>query len=92
MPPPFPEYDFNVHVMDFQPGQALKTKEVHYNQHGLLMLEGGGVYRLGDAWYSVKAGDAIWMAPVCVQWFGALGEGRARYIIYKDTVVDPLLS
>ena len=25
-------------------------QEVHYNQHGLLMLEGRGIYRLGDNW------------------------------------------
>lgn len=27
------------------------TQEVHYNQHGLLLLEGQGIYRLGDKWY-----------------------------------------
>ncbi|KAI5062821.1 hypothetical protein GOP47_0021368 [Adiantum capillus-veneris] len=43
-------YDFNIHVMDFEPGDFLNVKEVHYNQHGLLMLEGGGIYRLGDHW------------------------------------------
>ena len=25
-------------------------KEVHYNQHGLLLLEGQGIYRLADKW------------------------------------------
>lgn len=25
-------------------------QEVHYNQHGLLLLEGQGIYRLGDSW------------------------------------------
>ena len=35
------------------------------------MLEGGGIYRLGDSWYPVTAGDFIWMAPWCPQWFGA---------------------
>uniref|UniRef100_A0A9I9D7G7 Uncharacterized protein n=1 Tax=Cucumis melo TaxID=3656 RepID=A0A9I9D7G7_CUCME len=33
-------YDFNVHIMDFEPGEFLNVKEVHYNQHGLLLLEG----------------------------------------------------
>ena len=33
------DYDFNVHVMDFEPGEYLNVKEVHYNQHGLLMLQ-----------------------------------------------------
>lgn len=39
------DYDFNVHVMDFMPGEHLNVKEVHYNQHGLLLLQGKGIYR-----------------------------------------------
>ena len=41
--------------------------------------------------YPVKAGDAIWMAPFVVQWYGALGTTRSRYIINKDTSRDALL-
>jgi (S)-ureidoglycine aminohydrolase len=44
------EYDFNIHVMDFEPGQYLYVKEIHYNQHGLLLLQGQGIYRLGNNW------------------------------------------
>ncbi|CAI5944391.1 unnamed protein product, partial [Closterium sp. NIES-65] len=60
-------YDFNIHIMDFEPGEFLNVKEVHYNQHGLLLLEGRGIYRLADSWYPVQAGDAIWMAPFVPQ-------------------------
>ncbi|CAM6045683.1 unnamed protein product [Sphagnum compactum] len=84
-------YDFNIHVMDFQPGEFLNVKEVHYNQHGLLLLEGQGIYRLADKWYPVQAGDTIWMAPFVPQWYAALGKKRSRYILYKDTNRDPLL-
>uniref|UniRef100_A0A803R5D4 Cupin type-2 domain-containing protein n=1 Tax=Cannabis sativa TaxID=3483 RepID=A0A803R5D4_CANSA len=49
-------YDFNVHIMDFQPGEYLNVKEVHYNQHGLLLLEGQGIYRLGDSCSLVEYG------------------------------------
>lgn len=84
------DYDFNVHVMDFLPGQHLNVKEVHYNQHGLLLLQGKGIYRLGNDWYPVQAGDAIWMAPFVPQWYAALGTQESRYILYKDTIVDPL--
>ena len=41
-------------------------------EHGLVMLSGEGVYRLEDSWYPVQAGDAIWMAPYCPQWFVAI--------------------
>ncbi|KAI0520142.1 hypothetical protein KFK09_007613 [Dendrobium nobile] len=83
-------YDFNIHIMDFQPGEYLNVKEVHYNQHGLLLLEGQGIYRLGDNWYPVQAGDAIWMAPFVPQWYAALGKTRSRYLLYKDVNRDPL--
>jgi (S)-ureidoglycine aminohydrolase len=48
------------------------------------------VYRLGDDWYSVQAGDVIWMAPYVTQWYAALGYKRSRYIILKDTNRDPI--
>ncbi|XP_039141568.1 probable (S)-ureidoglycine aminohydrolase [Dioscorea cayenensis subsp. rotundata] len=83
-------YDFNVHIMDFQPGEYLNVKEVHYNQHGLLLLEGQGIYRLGDSWYPVQAGDAIWMAPFVPQWYAALGKTPSRYLLYKDVNRNPL--
>ncbi|KAK9127650.1 hypothetical protein Syun_016447 [Stephania yunnanensis] len=88
--PTSPPYDFNIHIMDFQPGEYLNVKEVHYNQHGLLLLEGQGIYRLGDNWYPVQAGDAIWMAPFVPQWYAALGKSRSRYLLYKDVNRDPL--
>jgi len=94
MLPQTADYDFNVHVMDFLPGEFLNVKvryvhacldaaervatspsallgaclrslmlwyavaeepgscvqEVHYNQHGLLLLQGQGIYRLADKW------------------------------------------
>ena len=87
--PQTPNYDFNVHIMDFAPGEFLNVKEVHYNQHGLLLLAGQGLYRLADAWYPVQSGDAIWMAPYVVQWYAALGAHPSRYILYKDTTLDP---
>ncbi|CAO2819431.1 unnamed protein product [Amaranthus hypochondriacus] len=83
-------YDFNIHIMDFQPGEFLNVKEVHYNQHGLLLLEGQGIYRLGDNWYPVQAGDAIWMAPFVPQWYAALGKSRTRYLLYKDVNRNPV--
>jgi (S)-ureidoglycine aminohydrolase len=77
-------FDFAVNTMTFQPGAALPMVEIHVMEHGLLILAGGGIYRLGDDWYPVAAGDFIWMAPYCPQWFGALGKTPAKYLIYKD--------
>lgn len=77
-------YDFAVNTMTFAPGAQLPMVEIHVMEHGLLMLEGEGVYRLGEHWYNVTAGDFIWMAPYCPQWFGALGSLPTKYLIYKD--------
>ena len=83
-------FDFAVNTMLYQPGAALSQVEMHVMEHGLIMLEGGGIYRLGDSWYPVQAGDFIWMAPFCPQWFGALGKRPAKYLIYKDWRRHPL--
>lgn len=83
-------YDFAVNTMTYDPGAALSMVEIHVMEHGLLMLEGGGIYRLGDSWYPVEAGDFIWMAPYCPQWFGAIGKKPAKYLIYKDWRRHPL--
>ena len=88
--PDSPSFDFAVNTMTYQPGAALRMVEMHVMEHGLLMLEGGGVYRLGDSWYSVAAGDFIWMAPWCAQWFAAIGKVPAKYLIYKDWNRHPL--
>jgi len=88
--PDGPAYDFAVNTMTYDPGATLSMVEIHVMEHGLLMLEGGGIYRLGDCWYPVEAGDFIWMAPYCPQWFGALGKRPAKYLIYKDWRRHPL--
>jgi (S)-ureidoglycine aminohydrolase len=82
--PDSPAFDFAVNTMTYAPGAALSQVEIHYMEHGLLMLEGGGIYRLNDSWYPTTAGDFIYMAPYCPQWFGAIGKAPAKYLIYKD--------
>ena len=83
-------FDFAVNTMVYQPGAALSMVEMHVMEHGLMMLEGGGIYRLGGSWYPVTAGDFVWMAPWCPQWFGAIGKVPAKYLIYKDWNRHPL--
>ncbi len=83
-------FDMAVNVFTYQPGAALPQVEIHVMEHGLVMLAGAGVYRLGDAWYPVQAGDAIWMRSYCPQWFVAMGKEPARYLYYKDVNRDAL--
>jgi (S)-ureidoglycine aminohydrolase len=88
--PDEPAFDLAVNVFTYQPGATLPMVEVHVMEHGLLMLEGQGVYRLADSYYPVREGDAIWMASFCPQWFVAMGKSPARYLYYKDVNRDPL--
>lgn len=88
--PEAPGFDMEINVMNFAPGASLPYVETHFMEHGLMMLDGGGIYRLDENWYPVSGGDAIWMAPFCPQWFGALGQENARYLIYKNWNRDPL--
>ncbi len=87
--PDQPSADMAVNLFTYDPGATLPFVETHVMEHGMLFLEGGGVYRLGDDWHPVTAGDAIWIAPYCPQWFIAAGPGPARYIYYKDINRSP---
>jgi len=82
--PDEPALDLAMNIFTYQPGATLPFVETHVMEHGLLMLAGQGIYRLEDSWYPVAAGDVIWMAPYCPQWFVAMGRKPASYLYYKD--------
>jgi (S)-ureidoglycine aminohydrolase len=88
--PDEPAFDMAVNIFTYQPGATLPFVETHIMEHGLMMLRGQGVYRLGADWHPVQAGDVIWMAPYCPQWFVAMGKTPASYIYYKDVNRDPM--
>lgn len=88
--PDTPSFDMAVNLFTFAPGAALPMVEVHVMEHGLLLLQGHGIYRLNEAWYPIQTGDALWMGPYCPQWFAAVGKTPARYLYYKDVNRDPL--
>lgn len=82
--PEDPPWDMAMNIFTFQPGTPLPFVETHIMEHGLLILRGGGIYRLGEHWYPVRGGDVIWMAPYCPQWFVAAGREPASYLYYKN--------
>lgn len=87
--PEDPTFDMGVSIVTAQPGAALSLVETHEPEHGLYLLAGNGILRLEDAWYPVHEGDAAWMGPYCPQWFAALGEHDASYLLYKDGLRGP---
>ena len=88
--PDQPAFDMAVNIFTYAPGATLPFVETHIMEHGLLMLGGQGIYRLENDWHPVRAGDVIWMAPYCPQWFVAMGKTPASYIYYKDVNRDPM--
>ncbi len=88
--PAHPAFDLAVNVLTFPPGAALPVVEAPPMERGRRMLRGQGLFHLSDDWHPVQAGDVIWTAPYCSQWFVAIGKVPACYICCQDVNRDPL--
>jgi (S)-ureidoglycine aminohydrolase len=84
------EYDMGINTFTIQPGVGFPVFENHVLEHGVLILEGHAIFRTGDRWNIVKAGDVLWIGPYCVAWLVAFGKIPTRFIYYKDVNRDPL--
>ena len=82
--PDNPSFDMAVNIFTYDSGGHLPFVETHIMEHGLMYLQGQGIYMLDGEWYPVKKGDSIWMSPYCRQWFTAMGKEAAVYIYYKN--------
>jgi (S)-ureidoglycine aminohydrolase len=83
IPDTFP-HDMAMNIFTFDPGHGLPIVETHVMEHGLLFLEGKGVYYLDGEWMEVEKDDFIWMGPYCPQSFYATGPTPSRYLYYKN--------
>jgi (S)-ureidoglycine aminohydrolase len=81
-------FDFTMSLMTFPPGSGLGQVEVHDEEHGLYMTQGSGCYHLDGDDHDVSAGDFIYMAPYCPQYFEPRGDVAAQYLLYKDVFRD----
>lgn len=77
-------HDMNINIVTFLPGTVIPFEETHVNEHGLYVLEGGGVYELNQDWVEVEAGDYMWLRAFCPQSCYARGPGPFRYLLYKN--------
>ena len=84
-------WDMAMNIFTFPPGTSLPITETHVMEHGLVMLQGQGVYYLGRDWIEGREGDFIWMGPYVPQSFYATGATPSRYIYYKDVHRDVTL-
>ena len=89
--PVYTIWDMAMNIFSFPPGGSLPVTETHVMEHGLVFLQGQGVYYLGREWMEVQKGDFIWMGPFVPQSFYAAGAVPSRYIYYKDVHRDVTL-
>lgn len=78
------QYDMAMNIFTFDPGHGLPYVETHVMEHGLLFLQGKGMYYLDGEWMETEKDDFIWMGPYCPQSFYATGPTPVKYIYYKN--------
>lgn len=77
-------YDMAMNIFTFETGHGLPVTETHVMEHGLVVLQGKGVYFLDAGWMEVEESDFIWMGPYCPQSYYATGPVATRYLYYKN--------
>jgi (S)-ureidoglycine aminohydrolase len=78
------KYDLAMNIFTFDVGRGLPIVETHVMEHGLYVLQGKGLYFLGEEWMEVEATDFIWMGPYCPQSYYATGPVPTKYLYYKN--------
>jgi (S)-ureidoglycine aminohydrolase len=78
------KFDLNLNIFTFDSGFGLPYVETHVMEHGLLFLQGKGMYYLDGEWMEVETDDFIWMGPYCPQSFYATGPTPSKYLYYKN--------
>jgi (S)-ureidoglycine aminohydrolase len=82
-----PARDFAMSVLRFDAGAGMPQVEIHDEEHGLWMTDGGGTCHLDGEDVQVRRNDFVYTAPYCPQSFVAGPEG-GEYLLYKDTWRD----
>jgi (S)-ureidoglycine aminohydrolase len=83
-------FDMAVNILTCAPGAGLPVVEAPIMERGWMVLRGQAIYRLEADWHPVQAGDVIWAAPYCPQWFVAMGKTPISCIYYQDVNRDPM--
>ncbi len=82
------QYDMAMNIFTFETGHSLPVTETHVMEHGLVVLQGKGLYYLEGRWMEVEESDFIWMGPYCPQSYYATGPVATRYLYYKNVNRD----
>lgn len=73
-------FDMNFHILKFELGASHGYIETHVQEHGMLFLQGKGMYRVDDQWIPVKEGDYMFLDAYCPQ--ACYGVGKEEALIY----------
>ncbi len=73
-------FDMNFHMLKFDLGASHGYIETHIQEHGMLFLQGKGMYRVDDQWIPVKEGDYMFLDAYCPQ--ACYGVGKEEPLIY----------
>ncbi|MEE1228793.1 MAG: (S)-ureidoglycine aminohydrolase [Lachnospiraceae bacterium] len=77
-------FDMNMHILRFAPGASHGYIEHHVQQHGMLFLQGKGMYYLDNEWMPLEKGDYVFMDSYVPQACYAVGDEDYIYIYSKD--------
>jgi (S)-ureidoglycine aminohydrolase len=83
-------FDFAFNIFTHQPGAVLPFIQTPLSEHGIMIIQGQGLFRLDTDYHPVQAGDAVWLAPYRPQWFLPMGKTPASYIAYTNANRDPM--
>jgi (S)-ureidoglycine aminohydrolase len=77
-------FDMNMHILSFAPGGCHPFIETHVQEHGAYIMQGQGIYYLGNEWVQIKKEDFMWFGPFIQQACHGIGRDRFSYIYSKD--------
>jgi len=83
-------FDMAVNLLACPPGTAPAAVEAPPLERGWMLVRGQAVFRLAGDWHLVQAGDVIWAAPYCPQWFVTMGKTPVGCIYYQNINRDPM--
>lgn len=77
-------FDFNFHILSFEPGGCHPFVETHVQEHGAYITSGEGIYTLGQDRVHVKKDDFVFFGAFTEQAVYATGRERLSYVYSKD--------
>ena len=83
-------YDLRIILLEAAPTGGTAIIETHVEEHGVILIQGEGVYLLGNTPYPMKSNptdpvkdDFCWVGPYTVHEFTNTGNTNAKYILTK---------